>query len=63
MPYESEKHRRTKLERQTRKAIIKFSKDDPSPINDYLAEERDEIISWVNLAITECNKKRNRTKC
>lgn len=59
MPYENKEYRRTKLETQVRKAIIKFSKDGLFRINDYPAEEQDEIISWANMAIAECNKRRN----
>jgi len=53
---------RTNLERKAKKAIIKFSTYDHSSINDYLPEEQNEIISWINVAIAECNKRLKRTK-
>jgi hypothetical protein len=59
---ETKKYRITDIERRARKAIIKFSTDDNSSINEYLPEEQNEIISWINVAIAECNKRLKRTK-
>jgi len=61
-PNESKMYRRIKLERQARKAIIKFSNDDRHAVIDQFCQERNEVISWINVAISECSKWRNRNK-
>ena len=48
--------RRKKLERQARKAIMKFSKHDVYSLTNYLAEEHNEMTTWIHLAISECSK-------
>lgn len=53
---ESKMFRRKKLERQTRKVIIKFSKHDGYSLTNYLPEEPNEVASWITLAIAECSK-------
>ena len=54
--------RRKKMERQARKAIMRFSKYDHSRINDYSPEEQNEIITWINIAIAECFKGRKQNQ-
>jgi hypothetical protein len=51
-------YRRRKLEMQTIKVLIKFSKEDRYPLSDYFPEEQNEMMSWLNMAILECNKRR-----
>jgi hypothetical protein len=53
---ESKMFRREKLERQTRKVIIKFSKHDMHSLTNYLPEEPNESMAWITLAIAECSK-------
>jgi len=53
---ENRKFRRKKLERQARKAIMKFSKHDVYSLTNYLAEEQNEMTTWIHLAISECSK-------
>jgi hypothetical protein len=48
--------RRKKLERQARKAIMKFSKHDVHSLTNYLAEDQNEMTTWIHLAVLECNK-------
>ena len=48
--------RRKKLERQARKAIMKFSKHDVHSLTNYFAEDQNEMTTWIHLAISECNK-------
>ena len=48
--------RRKKLERQARRAIMKFSKNDVHSVTNYLAEEQNEMTAWIHLAISECSK-------
>lgn len=62
MNYESKKYRRTTLEGQARKLLIKFSKEEHSSVNDYFPEEQNEILAWINVAIAECNKRLKRKK-
>lgn len=48
--------RRKKLERQARRAIMKFSKHDVYSVTNYLAEEQNEMTTWIHIAISECSK-------
>lgn len=51
--------RRTVFEKQAIKALIKFSKEDRHSLTDYFPEEQNEMMSWINVAISECSKTRN----
>jgi len=53
---ENRMFRRKKLERQARKAIMKFSKHDLHSLTNYFAEEQNEMTTWIHLAISECNR-------
>ena len=53
---ESKLFRRKKLEREARKAIMKFSKHDAHSLTNYLPEEQNEMTAWIHLAIAECSK-------
>jgi hypothetical protein len=55
---ENRMFRRKKLERQARKAIMKFSKHDVHSLTNRLLEEQNEMIAWMHLAISECSKMR-----
>jgi hypothetical protein len=55
---ENKLFRRKKLERQARKAIMKFSKHDKYYLTNYLPEEQNELTAWIHLAIAECSKMR-----
>ncbi|HEY6949437.1 MAG TPA: hypothetical protein VI146_02415 [Nitrososphaeraceae archaeon] len=55
-------YRRVELERQAIKALIKFSTGDTDILPDYFPEEQNEIMSWLNVAISEFSKRRNGNK-
>ena len=59
---ENRKYRRVELERQVKKALIKFSTEDTHILADYFPAEQDELMSWLNIAISECSKRRNQIK-
>ena len=59
---ENKLFRRKKLERQARKAIMKFSKHDEDSLSNYLSEEQNELTTWIRLAIAECSKIREKTQ-
>ncbi|HEY7696596.1 MAG TPA: hypothetical protein VH797_10920 [Nitrososphaeraceae archaeon] len=54
--------RRRKLERQARKAIMKFSRHDMHSLTNYSAEEQLEMTAWIHLAISECSKIRKESR-
>ena len=53
---DSKLFRRKKLERQARKAIMKFSMHDARSLTNYLPEEHNEMTAWIHLALAECSK-------
>lgn len=61
-PNENRKYRRVEFEKQVKKALIKFSTEDTHILADYFPEGQDELISWLNIAISECSKRRNQIK-
>lgn len=49
-------YRKKSLEKQARKAIMNFSKHNVHSLTNYWAEEQSEMVAWIHLAISECNK-------
>jgi len=61
-PNENRMYRRVELERQAIKALIKYSTEETHTLTSYFPDEQNDIISWLNVTISECSKRRNRNK-